>query len=178
MIPIRSKKVVLSVIIGTGLLAVAFAAFSPNLAEAVSDNSTIPEITGSVNVHQTIKDYITDKRTVSLSEASSIAEKEIANGAVVGGHMTIEQGFLVYRFFVMDTESETSYFVLVDAGDAKVLYKSEGIDFKAMHGFGQGGFGMGKFGHGSFGGHSGKMMFHQQWSEDQVPQEQTPQESQ
>ncbi len=170
MIPIRSKKVVLSAIIGAGLLAVAFAAFSPHLAEAVSDNSTIPEITGSVNVHQTMKDYITKNRTVSFSEASSIAEKDIPNGSVIGGHMTIEQGFLVYRFFVMDTESETSYFVLVDAGDGKVLYKSEGIDFKGMHGFGPGQFGPGKFGH--FGGHFGKMMPHQNWSETpEIPQE-------
>lgn len=170
MIPIRSKKVVLSAIISAGLLAVAFAAFSPNLAEAVSENSTIPEITGSVNVHQTIKDYITERRTVSFSDASSVAEKEITNGAVVGGHMTIEQGFLVYRFFVMDTESETSYFVLVDAGNAKVLYKSEGIDFKEMHGFGHGPFGPGKFGH--FGGHFGKMMPHQDWSKTpEIPQE-------
>ena len=169
MIPIRSKKVVLSAILGVGLLAVAFAAFSPNLAEAVSDNA-IPEITGSVNVHQNIKDYITEKRTVSFSEASSIAEKDVTNGSVIGGHLTIEQGFLVYRFFVMDTESETSYFVLVDAGDGKVLYKSKGVDFKEMSGLGHDPFGPGKFG--QFGGHFGKMMPHQDWSETpEIPQE-------
>lgn len=172
MITIRNKKMVLSTIIGVGLLAVAFATFSPNLVEAVSENSTIPEITGSVNVHQTIKDYVDKNRTVSFSEASSTVEKEVTNGAVVGGHIGIEQGFLVYRFFVLDTESETSYFVLVDAGNGKVLYKSEGMDFKGMHGFGHGGFGMGKFGHTPFGGHFGKMMPHQNWSEiPEIPQE-------
>lgn len=169
MISLRNKKLAFAVI-GVGLLAVAFTAFGTHLAEAASSaGSKMPAIAGSVNVKQTMKDYVDKNTNTSFSNAASIAQKEVTNGSVVSGHIGIEQGFLVYTFCVLDTASETSYFVIVDAGNGKVLYKSEGIDFKEMNGFGHGGF-MKKFGHS--GEHFGKMMPQQNWSETpEVPQE-------
>lgn len=165
-----SKKVMLSAVISAGLLAVIFAAFSPALAETVAPGSTRPDISGSVNVKQTMKDYINDNTKTSFSDAASIAQKEVTNGAVVGGHIGVNQGFLVYTFSVMDKQAEKSYIVIVDAGNGKVLYKSDAMDFGGMGGFGHG-FGMAKFGHGGFGGHFNKMIRPQSMPDNSVPQE-------
>lgn len=162
-----SKKMMLFAVVGASLIAVTLAAISPALAEVSSTNQKIPEISGSVNVKQTMKDYISKNTITSFSDAASIAQKEVTNGSVVSGHIGINQGFLVYTFCVMDTQNEKSYMVLVDVGNGKVLYKSEAMDFNGMGGFGHG-FGMGKFGHGGFAGHFGKMM----------PSQDIPQESQ
>jgi len=146
----RNKKVVIPAIIGLASIALVLTSLSPILAIAESStNASMPQITGSVNVVDTMKNFIKENRKISLSEAASTAESQVTNGAAIGGHVGIEQGYLVYNFFVVDTESETGYNIVVDAGDGKVLYKSDGISLKEM---GKS-FGFGPFGHGSFGKH-------------------------
>ena len=145
---LKNKKVVISAIIGLASLAVVLTVFSPILAiaESSTNASQMPQITGSVNVEQAMKEYIKDHQTTSFSEAASIAEKQVTNGAVVGGHIGIIQGYLVYNFFVIDTENDTGYSIMIDAGDGKILKKSDGNDLKE---FGKS-FGFGPFGHDSF----------------------------
>ena len=88
---------------------------------------------------KTIKKY-------PFQAASATAEKQVANGNVLGGHIGIAQGYLVYTFFVVNPENQTGYKVIVDAGNGQVLYTSQG---NALGTFGHGGLGM--FGHGGLG---------------------------
>lgn len=148
---LKNKKVIIPAIIGLASLAVVLTALSPiiAIAESPTNASQMPQITGSVNVVETMKTFIKEHRTISLSVAASTAESQVTNGAAIGGHVGIVQGYLVYNFFVVDTENETGYNIVVDAGDGKVLYKSDGMDLKDM---GKS-FGFGPFGHGPFGKH-------------------------
>ena len=159
---IKSKKELVPTILGLALLAVVLVSFGPisALADSAKDQK-MPQITGSVNVAKTLKDYIKQQRTTSFAEAATTAEHQVSNGAVMGGHTGVVQGYLVYTFCVVDTDKDTSYFVIIDDGNGKVLNKSDGISMKDMgvfeHGFGGHGFGE----HHGFGG---KMMPHN-WSD-------------
>src|SRR6188472_254638 len=125
----------------------------------------LPNITGSVNVGQTAKSFIKDNQ-VSFSQAADIAGKQITNGTVVGGHLGVVQGYLVYKFFAVNPTTHTGYLTIVDAGNGKVLYTSQGQQMggssgtpeamggafggRPLHGGfrgGEGGFGHGPFGH-------------------------------
>jgi hypothetical protein len=86
----------------------------------------LPNITGSVNVGQTAKSFIKDNLKIPFSQAVDIAGKQITNGTVVGGHLGIVQGYLVYKFFAMNPTTHTGYLTIVDAGNGKVLYTSQG----------------------------------------------------
>lgn len=161
--PIKNRKIFVPTIAGIALLAVVMVAFSPISAIADSTNPNMPQLNGSVNVEKTMKDYIKDHRTTSFADAATTAEKQVANGVAVGGNIGVVQGYLVYTFFVTDTETDTSYVVVIDAGNGTVLHKSDGMPMKEMGKFGLGGFGHG-FGH-SFGG---KMMPHK-WTDKTAP---------
>lgn len=159
---ITNPKVIIPGIFGIALLAVVLTMFSPILAVAESSapdsskDQKMPEITGSVNVKDTMKNYINTNQKVSFSVAASTAEKQVENGSVVGGHIGIEQGYLVYTFCVIDTKSDTSYNIIIDAGNGKVLNKSEGMSFKSFGAFGHS-MPFGSHGMKGFGGHA-KMM--------------------
>lgn len=160
---IKNRKILVPTITGIALMAVILVAFSP--ISAIADSSTnpkTPQISGSVNVEKTMKDFIKEHRTTSFAEAATAAEHQVSNGVVVNGNIGVVQGYLVYTFCVMDTEKDTSYIVVIDAGNGAVLHKSDGISMKDMGKFGHG-FGYG-FGHG-FGHFGGKMMPHQNWSD-------------
>jgi hypothetical protein len=178
---IASKKVLLPAVIGaivasailTGIfitypaISSVYAVQSFNTTTTAgtdSGGSQIPKITGSINVVQTTKNVIKDNLKVSLSQAADIAEKQITNGTIVGGHLGVVQGYLVYTFFGVNPEIHTAYHTIIDAGNGKVLYTSPaqqigGGDFFGMLGALGGGFGSlgglhglaGGFGHGPFG---------------------------
>jgi xanthosine utilization system XapX-like protein len=136
-----SKKVLLPAVIGavvaviilTGIF-VAYSAISYVYAvqlsntttAAVSGSSQLPKITGSINVMQTTKNIVKDNLKVSFSQAANIAGKQITNGTVIGGHLGVVQGYLVYTFFGVDTGTHTAYHTIIDAGNGKVLYTSPG----------------------------------------------------
>lgn len=169
MINLKSKKVLLSAI-AIAVFAIAIGTLSP--ISAIAESKEMPQITGSINIKETVKNYVKENRDVSFSEAATTAEGQVTNGSAMGGHIGIVQGYLVYTFFVVDTENETGYKVIVDAGDGKVLNKSEGFQIHDMKGFGPG-----PFGHempGPF-SHFGKKMMHQDWStetDSETPQSQ------
>jgi Peptidase propeptide and YPEB domain len=178
---IASKKVLLPAVIGaivaSAILAGIFITYpaissvyavqsfnTTTTAGTDSGGSQIPKITGSINVVQTTKNVIKDNLKVSLSQAADIAEKQITNGTIVGGHLGVVQGYLVYTFFGVNPEIHTAYHTIIDAGNGKVLYTSPaqqigGGGFFGMLGALGGGFGSlgglhglaGGFGHGPFG---------------------------
>ena len=178
MINLKSKKTLIPAIAAIALLAVVIT-YSPISALAVSSvtGNNVPQITGSVNVKDEMKNFIKENQKTSFSQAAATAEKQVTNGSVIGGHVGIVQGYLVYTFIVVDTDSNTSYVVTIDAGNGAVLNKSDGKQMGDMHGFGSGFFGHEGFGHGGFGhGHDfGKrMMMPQQQDEQDGTDSQTP----
>ena len=109
---------------------------------------------------QTTKNVIKDNLKVSFSQAADIAGKQITNGTVIGGHLGVVQGYLVYTFFGVNPETHTAYHTIIDAGNGKVLYTSPGQQMDRGGFFGtaralSGPFGphglTGGFGHGPFG---------------------------
>ncbi len=160
--PIKSKKIFVPTIMGIALLTVVLVAFSPISAIADSANPKAPQISGSVNVEKTMKDFIKDHRTTSFAEAASTAEHQVSNGVAVSGNIGVVQGYLVYTFCVMDTSNDTSYIITIDAGNGAVLNNSDGISMKGMGGFGHG------FGHGFEHSFGGKMMPHK-WADKTAP---------
>jgi hypothetical protein len=113
-------------------------------------NSThvMPNITGSINIPKLINEQV----KVSFSDAAKTAQGQVTGGKVIGGHIGIVQGYLVYSFIVTNPTNNTSYMVIVDAGNGSVLHKSEGFQ---MGSFGEHlGFGGGDGG----GGGPGDMM--------------------
>ena len=131
----------------------------PNMASSfyASENGTymaMPNITGSINVPKMISDQI----KVSFSDAAKTAEGQVDGGKVIGGHLGIVHGYLVYSFMIVNPDNQTGYMVIVDAGNGTVLYKSEGFQtgsFGDHSGFGSGPWGMHKFGGMMWGSHHG-----------------------
>ena len=152
----NSKK---AMIVTTGIaiaVAVSIAGFmiqSPSLAlpnssmGISSSNATtttiMPQrvnITGSTSISKIIQDNV----KVSFTDAASAAQKQVSGGNVVGGHLGVVQGYIVYAFKVVNTTNNTSHLVIVDAGNGQVLHVSQGYQMghfaggSGYHGFGYG----------------------------------------
>ncbi|MDQ5875406.1 MAG: hypothetical protein M3288_01045, partial [Thermoproteota archaeon] len=88
---------------------------------------------------------------VSFVTAAQTAQQQVVNGTVLGGHMGVVQGYLVYTFFVAEIDNQTGRLVVVDTGNGNVLFTSEGQSF-------------GSFGHpmafGNWDGHGGIGQWH------------------
>jgi len=98
-----------------------------------------PHIQGSVN----ISDNILSSAKVKFSDAANTAA---TNGTVIGGRLAVVQNYLVYEFTVLDSGNKV-HKVIIDAGDGKVLYTSEGFDMNVqmlLGGHGPGHWSMGK----------------------------------
>ncbi len=78
-----------------------------------------------MNVGQTAMNFLKDNLKVSFLQASEIAGKQVVNGTIVAGHLGVVRGYLVYVFFVVNTQDQTRHLIMVDAGNAKVLYASQ-----------------------------------------------------
>jgi uncharacterized membrane protein YkoI len=150
---ITSKKLLIPVIVAA--VAVGAIIAVPSAVAAAQEqemNRNVPQINGTVNVREAMQNYLDENLQVSFAEATETAQAEVENGTIVGGHLGVVQGYLVYRFFIVD--SDLSYMTIVDAGNGEVLYTSEGTEMGAFHGgkMGFGGHGYGPWkGHGGFG---------------------------
>ena len=113
----------------------------------------MPQINGSVSLANETSNFINESVNVSFVEAAQTAQGQVTNGTVLGGHLGVLQGYLVYTFFVADTDNQTGRLVVVDTGNGDVLHTSEGQPF-------------GSFGHsmafGPWGGHRGIGEWHGQ----------------
>jgi uncharacterized membrane protein YkoI len=118
----------------------------------LSMQDNIPKINGSINVGQQIKNLFKENIKVPFTTAAETAQKQIPNGTILGGHLGVSQGYLTYTYFVVDPAKETGHKVIVDAGNGKVLYTSEGISIGSFSHLGHPGKMMlGPFGHEGFG---------------------------
>lgn len=82
--------------------------------------SPIPEINGTINAGEEILSMV----NVNFVDAANTAS-EAGNGHVIGGSLSIEQGYVVYTFRVISGDLEKT--VVVDAGNGEVLHTSEGF---------------------------------------------------
>jgi hypothetical protein len=80
-----------------------------------------PNITGSVPMFPTIAKAISSQVHTSLVNATMTAEKTVGSNAhAISTHVGIENGFLVYTAWVIDSNNNM-HRVIVDAGNGKVL---------------------------------------------------------
>jgi uncharacterized membrane protein YkoI len=150
-----SKKVIIVVAaVAVGALSAVLVASSLAQATAQQEQQQrmmmtwsgqgLPQINGSVSLANEASNFINENVKVSFVAAAQTAQGKVTNGTVLGGHMGIVQGYLVYTFFVADAANQTGHLVVVDAGNGNVLYTSESQS-------------LGSFGHpmmfGAWGGH-------------------------
>jgi uncharacterized membrane protein YkoI len=150
-----SKKVIIVVaVLAVGALSAVLVASSLAQATAQQEQQQrmmmtwsgegMPQINGSVSLANEASNFINENVKVSFVAATETAQGQVTNGSVLGGHMGIVQGYLVYTFFVADAANQTGHLVVVDAGNGNVLYTSESQS-------------LGSFGHpmmfGAWGGH-------------------------
>jgi uncharacterized membrane protein YkoI len=145
------KKVILIAILAVGAIAAIFVASSTLLATAqvqqrmLWSDQGLPQINGSVNVANEVASFLNENAKVSFVQAAEAAQGQEDDGKVIGGHIGVVQGYLVYTFFVANTGNQTGQLVVVDAGNGDVLYASEAQPFGSFgpmaghwggHGFG------------------------------------------
>jgi hypothetical protein len=119
-------------------------------------NASPVNITGSIPLGSTISSAISSKVKTNLSDAVIIAQKAVgSNTSTTLAFSRPLNGYLVYDVHVKNNSNNTSYAVIVDPGNGKVLYKQTPPSL--VFGFGSGHHGM--FGKGKmgpfFGGYGG-----------------------
>src|SRR5829696_9908395 len=111
-----SKKVIIVVaVLAVGALSAVLVASS--LAQATAQQEQrqrmmmawsgegMPQINGSVSIANEASNFINENVKVSFVAAAQTAQGQVTNGTVLGGHMGIVQGYLVYTFFTADAEN-------------------------------------------------------------------------
>ncbi|WP_458744411.1 hypothetical protein [Candidatus Nitrosocosmicus sp. T] len=109
-----------------------------------------PKINGSINVLEKAQAAIENDLKTSFVQAADIAARQSNNDIILmGGHLGMEQGYLVYKFFSLNPTNHTGYKTIVDAGNGAVLFKTEDIQMmnffaksgdQSMEGYGMPGF--------------------------------------
>jgi uncharacterized membrane protein YkoI len=134
-----SKKVIIVAILAVGAVSGILIA-SSSIVEAVAQQQQqkmmmwgsgqgMPQINGSVSVANEASNFVNENVKVPFVAAAQTAQAQVTNGTLLGGHLGVVQGYLVYSFFVANTANQTGHVVVVDAGNGNVLYTSEGQSF-------------------------------------------------
>ncbi|MFL6367344.1 MAG: PepSY domain-containing protein [Nitrososphaeraceae archaeon] len=155
----------LTAVVSSAVLAQTSSTGSKNAATAATTtspnqrnlpNASPVNITGSIPLGSTISSAISSKVKTNLSDAVIIAQKAVgSNTSATLAFIRPLNGYLVYDVHVKNNSNNTSYAVIVDPGNGKVLYKQTPPSL--VFGFGSGHHGM--FGKGKmgpfFGGYGG-----------------------
>jgi hypothetical protein len=134
-----SKKMIIVAILAVGAVSGILIA-SSSIVEAIAQQQQqkmmmswsgqgMPQINGSVSVANEASNFVNENVKVPFVAAAQTAQGQVTNGTVLGGHLGVVQGYLVYTFFVANTANQTGHLVVVDAGNGNVLYTSEGQSF-------------------------------------------------
>jgi hypothetical protein len=140
---LTGNRKMLAMILGVAIVATVGGSFAfaqtagSGASSTTGQSSTItapPQIQGSVNLQQLLLSNIQTKFT----DAANTAAGAVTNGQVISGSLAVIQGSVVYNFKVID--GTNIYFVIVDAGNGKVLYTSQGhpIQLGGLLGMGEG----------------------------------------
>lgn len=126
-----NKKVIIVAVLAAGAVS-AFLVVS-SIAQATAQQQHkmwsgegIPQINGSVSVANEASNFVNENVKVSFVKGAETAQGKVTDGNVLGGHLGVVQGYLVYTFFVASTTNQTGYLVIVDTGNDEVLYTSQG----------------------------------------------------
>ena len=142
---LNGNQKLLAVMLGVALCATVGAslAYAQTAGTTSVPNSQTapPQIQGSVNLQQMLLSSVQTK----FSDAANTAAGAVTNGKVIGGSLTLTQGYVVYNFKVFD--GTNIYSVTVDAGNGKVLNTSQGhpMQLGSLLEGGHHGYGMHKF---------------------------------
>ncbi len=141
-----NKKMVIVAIAAAGVVSAVLVASSIVQARAQqqmmwSSYQAMPKINGSINVGNEVSNFVKEYTKVSFITAAETAQKQITNGTVLGGYLGAVQGYLTYTFFVVNSENQTGYLTIVDAGNGQVLYTSEGQPIGSFGPWGTQGYG-------------------------------------
>ncbi len=122
---ISNKKTVLAIVLSVVMISTLGTLVT---ASAQSENSTqdtlvkIPTIQGTIDINKILMSSV----KTSFVEAATTAASSVSGGHVMGGELGPDQGYYVYNFRVLDSDSKM-HFVTVDAGNGKVLSNTEGF---------------------------------------------------
>jgi len=129
-----SKKLVLVALLAVGAVSAILVASS--IAQATAQQQKMmwqggymPKISGSVSITDEASNFINENVKVSFVQAAQTAQDQVQDGKVIGGHLGMAQGYLVYTFLVTNTSNQAGQVVIVDAGKGDVLYTSESQSF-------------------------------------------------
>lgn len=132
---LTGNRKLLAVMLGVALCAtvgasLAYAQVAGPTGLTGPQTNTPPQIQGSVNLQQMLLSSVQTK----FSDAANTAAGAVTNGKVIGGSLSVTQGYVVYNFMVFD--GTNIYSVIVDAGNGKVLNTSQGhpMQFGSMFG--------------------------------------------
>jgi uncharacterized membrane protein YkoI len=137
---LNKKVIIVAAVLAVGALSAVLVASSLAQAAAqeqqqrmmMSFGEGMPQINGSVSVVNETSNFIKENVKVSFVAAAQTAQGQVTNGTVLGGHLGVVQGYLVYTFFVADAANQRGHLVIVDAGNGDVLHTSEGRSFSSF----------------------------------------------
>ena len=139
---LNKKAIIVVAVLAVGALSAVLVASSLAQANAQEEQQqrmmmmnfgeAMPQINGSVSLANDASNFINENVKVSFVQAAQTAQGQVTNGTVIGGHLGVVQGYLVYTFFVADTANQTGHLVIVDAGNGNVLHTSEGLPFASF----------------------------------------------
>jgi len=121
---LKRPKLLIPAILALSIIT-AVVAFTPIDATAEYwKHHSMPEISGSLLAGETIQENI-EMEKIHFSVATAVAENAVTDGQAIKGKLGAVQGFLVYKFGVVDSDG-LFHKVIVDAGNGFTLYTSEG----------------------------------------------------
>lgn len=162
-----SKKVLITSILGVGILLSAIFLVSPLVStmaqqqqqQQLGTNETIlnqyktgSTINGSVNIANNIVNFLEENTKIPFTTAAETAQQQIINGTVLGGHLGVTEGFLAYTYLVANPSDKIMHKVIIDAGNGQVLSASEGTSLELFGQLRHENFAHWKGHHGFFGG--------------------------
>ena len=137
------KRVILSAVIISAVVIIGVLFANPVISFVTaiqSSNMTVnergggkfveqsPKINASINVLEKAQAAIENDLKTSFVQAADIATGQSNNDTILlDGHLGVDQGYLVYKFFSLNPTNQTGYKTIVDAGNGAVLYKTEDI---------------------------------------------------
>ena len=121
-------KITIPTLVAVSIFAIALLSYAPAGVNAEYDKFQIPEISGTITVTEE-RENNSDKTKIILSEAMGAAENSVDNGKAMWGKIDVVQGFLVYKIGVLASD-EIFHIAIIDAGNGKTLYVSDGISKK------------------------------------------------
>ena len=102
----KTKLATVFAVVAAGVLGLSLIGLSPMFASAeYNHHYDMPEITGTITASDNHKENL-EKAQISFSEASEVAQSAVEEGQVTGGYLGVVNGYLVYKFKVVDAQEK------------------------------------------------------------------------